>query len=348
MGTPRTISVRFIGQAAVWGSSFLLIKVALEGFSPYQLVTGRVVVAALLLYAVARRRGARLASGLRMWFTVTVSALLALVFPYWLLSVGETSVPAGTAGTLVGATPLLTLALAAILHRKRRPGIREVAGFVLGFAGLVVILRPWRSSAGPTWGLLACLVAAASYAAGYVYADHITASHAARPTRDLAPLGWAASQLIAGSGVLLVAFPILGLTPVTASPDVVAAIVGLGIGASGIATLWLFQLVVAIGPANASAVDYLVPGFAVLAGALAFREHLPLTLIAGGTIMLGGLAVAEGRLRAPGWARLSRRASAPGGRCRRTGCAVRPRTEPAGGSVPAKIEFQDQHRPCVG
>lgn len=307
MGTPVTTTIRFIGQAAVWGTSFLLIKVALEGFSPYQLVTGRLVVAALILFAVARWRGVRLASGLRMWSTVTISALLALVFPYWLLSVGETSVSASTAGTLVGATPLLTLTLAAMLHRKRRPGIRRIIGFAFGFAGLVVVLRPWQSAAGSTWGLLACLAAATSYAAGYVYADHITASRAAGTAGMLTPLGLAASQLIAGSGVLLVGFPIVGLSPVTATPAVTAAIVALGIGASGIASLWYFQLVAAIGPANASAVDYLVPVFAILAGALALREHIPIALVAGGMIMLGGLALAEGRLRAPAWVRLSRR-----------------------------------------
>lgn len=308
MSTRLATTVRFVGQAAVWGTSFLLIKVALEGFSPYQLVTGRVVVAALLLFAVAHWRGVRLASGVRTWATVAVSALLALVLPYWLLSVGETAVSASTAGTLIGATPLLTLTLGAILQRQR-PGIRRVMGFVLGFVGLVVIVQPWHSAAGSMWGLLACLSAAASYAAGYVYADRITASRAAGTAGTLTPLGLAASQLVAASVVLLVMFPVAGMTPVTAAPPAIAAMIALGIGASGIASLWYFQLVAAIGPADASAVDYLVPVFAVLAGALALGEHIPVSLIIGGLVMLGGLAVAEGRLRAPGWGRKSQRAA---------------------------------------
>ena len=306
MSTHPTTTVRFIGQAAVWGTSFLLIKVALEGFSPYQLVTGRVVVAAALLFVVARWRGVRLASGLRTWITVTISALLALVFPYWLLSVGETSVSASTAGTLIGATPLLTLTLGAVLHR-RRPGIRRMAGFALGFVGLAVILQPWHSAAGSMWGLLACLAAATSYAAGYVYADYITASKTPGTAGGLTPLGLAASQLVAASAVLLVMFPVMGMTPVTLTPSAIVAMVALGIGASGIASLWYFQLVSAIGPANASAVDYLVPAFAVLAGALALGEHVPAALIVGGIIMLGGLAIAEARIRALSWTRNSQR-----------------------------------------
>lgn len=302
MSTRMATAARFVGQAAVWGTSFLLIKVALEEFSPYQLVTGRVVVAALVLFAVARWRGVRLAAGLRTWVTVTISALLALVFPYWLLSVGETSVSASTAGTLIGATPLLTLTLGAILHRQR-PGLRRVAGFLFGFVGLVVILQPWHAAAGSGWGLLACLAAAASYAAGYVYADHITASRAAGTAGALTPLGLAASQLVAASAVLLVVFPIAGMTPVSLAPAAIVSTVALGIGASGVASLWYFQLVAAIGPANASAVDYLVPVFAVLAGALALGEHIPAALVIGGIIMLGGLAIAEGRLRTPSWAR---------------------------------------------
>ena len=306
MGTRATTTVRFVGQAAVWGTSFLLIKIALEGFSPYQLVTGRVVVAALLLFAVARLRGVRLASRLRTWVTVTISAVLALVFPYWLFNVGETSVSASTAGTLIGATPLLTLALGAVVHRQR-PGVRRVIGFVLGFVGLVVILQPWHSAAVSMWGLLACVTAAASYAAGYVYADYITAAKAAGTAGGLTPLGLAASQLVAASAVLLVMFPIAGMTPVTVTPGAIAAVVALGIGASGIASLWYFQLVADIGPANASAVDYLVPVFAVLAGALALGEHIPAALIVGGIVMLGGLAIAEGRVRAPSWTRKSQR-----------------------------------------
>ena len=299
MSTHGTTTVRFTGQAAVWGASFLLIKVALGGFSPYQLVTTRVLVAALVLLAVARWRNARLVSGLRAWAAVAVSALLSLVFPYWLLSVGETTVPASTAGTLIGATPLLTLALGGLLHRQQRPGVRRITGFALGFIGLTVILQPWQSAAGSARGLAACLAAAASYAAGYVYADHITASRAAGTADALTPLGLAASQLVAASGLLLAAFPIAGMTPVTAHPSAIAAVIALGIGASGIATLWYFQLVAAMGPANASAVDYLVPVFAVLAGALALGEHVPVTLITGGIIMLAGLALAEGRLRLP-------------------------------------------------
>lgn len=296
MGRQSGTILRFVGQAAVWGTSFPLIKVALAGFSPYQLVTGRVVVAALVLCSVARWRGARLASGLRMWTTVVMSALLALVFPYWFLSVGETTVSASTAGTLIGATPLVTLALGSVLRRQQRPGLRRIAGFVLGFAGLAVILQPWHSGSGSGWGLAACLAAAASYAAGYVYADHITASRAPGTAGVLTPLGLAASQLVAAAVLLLAGFPLAGLTPVTVAHSAIAAMIALGVGASGIASLWYFQLVAAIGPANASAVDYLVPVFAILAGVVALGEPLPVTLVAGGIVMLAGLALAEGRL----------------------------------------------------
>lgn len=297
MSTHLTTALRFVGQAAVWGTSFLLIKVALESFSPYQLATARIVVAALLLLAVAGWRGAKLASGLRAWSTIAVSALLALVLPYWLLSAGETSVSASTAGILIGATPLLTLALGSTLHRHRKAGPRRLVGFSLGFLGLIAILQPWQFASDSAWGLAACLGAAASYAAGYVYADHIAAASAAGAAGILAPLGLAASQLLAAAAMLLAAFPFVGWTPVSIHPAAITAAVALGVGASGIATLWYFQLVAAIGPANASAVDYLVPVFAVLAGALVLGEHVPATLLGGGAIMLGGLAVAEGRVR---------------------------------------------------
>lgn len=285
--------IRFVGQAAVWGTSFLLIKVALHGFAPYYLVLARVSVAALLLWTIARRRGATPARGTRAWALIVISAMLSIVAPYWLLSAGETHTGAGTAGALIGATPLLTLALAAATSSGRtRVAAHRVVGFALGFAGLLLILQPWRSSSS-AWGVWACLAASASYAAGYVFADRAMAGG---PTSEVTPIGLAASQLIAADGVLLTAAPFVGPMHHLPNLSAAAAVIVLGVGASGVATLWYFQLVADLGAADAAAVDYLVPVFAVLTGAVALGESVPPSLFVGGAVLLAGLAIAEGRL----------------------------------------------------
>ena len=143
------------------------------------------------LDAPARRSvsSRRRAAGTSTWGHLTVAAAFGNVVPFLLLSYGEQTTGAGLAGVLVGSTPLLTLALAAVALHTERPTPRKAVGLLVGFVGGVLVVGPWRDSSGSLAGQVACLGAALSYAVGFVYVRRFL------PPRGLAPLALAAAQL---------------------------------------------------------------------------------------------------------------------------------------------------------
>ena len=118
-------TARLLTLALLWGSSFTFIKMSLEGLAPGQVVLFRLALGALLLLSFAALRGVRLPAGRRTWGLIAVAATLGNVAPFLLLSYGEQTATAGVAGALVGATPLLTLGIAAAVIPAERLGTRR-------------------------------------------------------------------------------------------------------------------------------------------------------------------------------------------------------------------------------
>jgi drug/metabolite transporter (DMT)-like permease len=285
-------ALRYLTLAAIWGSSFTFIKVALEGLTPSQLVLARLAIGALFLAGVACARRVGLPRGRGTWGAITAAAIFGTVAPFLLLSYGERGASAGTAGILIGTTPLITLGLAAILLPDEKVDATRLAGLVLGFAGVVVVVASTtNSSAGTIGGDLACLGAAASYAAGFVIARRYLTP------RGLPPLSLAAGQLTASTLLLLVFMPVFPWVTPHATGHALPATLALGLAGTGVAYVIYFRLIGDIGATNASTVNYLVPIFAVLIGGLALGETVPAGTILGGAIVVTGIAIAERRLR---------------------------------------------------
>jgi drug/metabolite transporter (DMT)-like permease len=284
---------RFLLQAAIWGSSFALIRVALTDLSASLLVLGRLGLAAIALTIVARVRGVSLVRGRSAWVRVSVAAVLGNVAPYLLLSYGEGSTSAAVAGVLVGATPMLTVLIAAVALRGERTGPWATGGYVLGFTGVLLVLSPWGQELGSGWARLACLGAAASYAGGYVYVRRFLSGTG---NDDVTPLGLAASQLIAATAVQAAITPGLPWQAPHLGWRSAAAVLVLGLLATGFATILYFRLIADIGAGPAAAVDYLVPVFAVGFAIVLLGEPLTWTLLIGGLTVLAGMALVEGRL----------------------------------------------------
>ena len=281
---------RFVLQAAIWGSSFALIQVALRDMSAAVLVLVRVAMGAAILTLIARARGARLTTGVRTWGHVAIAAVLGNVAPYLLLAYGEEHAAAALAGVLVGGTPLLTVLAAAALLPEERTNARQVTGYVVGFAGVILVLEPWGTSSGPVWARLACLGAAASYALGYVYVRRFLS------TTTVSPMGMAAPQLIAATAIQAVATPLLGWHVGQLHLHSMLCVAILGLLGTGYATVLYFRLIADIGPSAAASVDYLVPVFAVVFAVVLLGESLRLNMLAGGAVVLVGVALVEGRL----------------------------------------------------
>ena len=283
----------------IWGGSFLGVAMALRGFGPLSIAAGRIGIAAAILTALAFATGPGLPAfdtgrGRRIWLHCIGMGLFSNALPFALLSWAQRQVTSGFAGISMAVVPLMVLPLAHVFVPGERMTWPKVAGFVLGFAGVVVLIGPAGLGAGNADGVarLACIAASCSYAVGAIV------------TR-LAPsgpyLGFAAGGLLVAAGLILP--PALFLEGLPADPPL-AAILGvlyLGIFPTALATVMLVFVVQSAGPSFMSLVNYQVPVWAVLLGMLALGEELPHQFLGALLLILGGLAVSQlWRRRPPG------------------------------------------------
>lgn len=287
---PNATVLRFLALALLWGSSFTLIKVSLEGLSPAQLVLARLVLGAAVLAGVAALRHVRLPRGAAVWGHLAGAALFGNVLPFLLLSYGERTAGAGIAGVLIGATPLLTLTIAYAALAAERATARKVAGLVAGFLGIVLVLAPWRTAGGALGGELACAGAALSYAVSFVYVRRFLSP------RGLPPLALATGQLLVAVALQAAVSPLLEWGAVRLTGRVAVSIALLGALCTGLAYVLYFRLIADIGATSASAVNYVVPIAAVLVGVAFLGEAVTWNVVAGGVVVLLGMAYAENRL----------------------------------------------------
>ncbi|RDI34891.1 DMT family transporter [Lentzea flaviverrucosa] len=281
---------RFLLLALLWGSSFTFIKVSLEGLTPGQLVLSRLILGAAVLLSIAAIRKVALPRSVQVWGHIAAAGLFGNVIPFLLLSYGEKSTGAGIAGVLIGATPLLTLALATAALPTERATSRKAVGLALGFVGVVLLIGPWHESLGSLSGRMACFGAAVSYAIGFVYVRKYLSP------LGLAPLSLAASQLVSAAVLQAVVTPFLAWRTPDFTGPVTLSIVLLGLFSTGLAYVLYFRLIGDVGATTASAVNYVVPVFAVLVSVLFLGEHVTWNLLAGGLVVLVGVAYAENRM----------------------------------------------------
>lgn len=290
----RKALAMFVTQAAIWGSSFSMIKLANRGLTPAQLVFVRLLLGAGVLAAAALIVSVSLRMSARTWVHTAVASVFANVIPYLLLSYGEQHASASIGGVLVAGTPMLTLLLSVVVFVQETATLRKVLGFILGFIGVIIVLSPWSDAGGSVLARLACFGAAVSYAVGYAYVGRFMNSD------DNHPLTLATNQLVAATALMV---PVLALAPWRTphwDTQVITGVVLLGALSSGFANILYFGLIRAAGASTASAVDYLVPIFAVVFGVLILGERLHASVLLGGVIVLIGMALSEGRLHLPG------------------------------------------------
>jgi len=280
--------LRVATLALLWGSSFVWIDLALQSFSPVQITWGRLLLGALVLTTIVRRRLVGILRNVRLLPHLAVAALLATAAPYLLFALSEQHIPSNLAGALNATTPIWTLLLALATRTQGRTDAVQVAGLVLGLAGVVLMLQPWTSASSTGAALLGsalALVAAASYGAGYVYvAAKIT------PTGlEATPL--AAAQLLTASVLLVPAAPFGAFDAVSPSALPVVALLVLGIGGTGVAYLLLYRIITDDGPVAAAAVTYLLSVVAVVLGAVVLDDPLSWSMVLGVAAVLVGVAL---------------------------------------------------------
>lgn len=274
----------------LWGSAFLLTKLAVESISPPHVVAGRLVVAALLLVPLAILVAQRPKHGSHLFLFMALIALFGNALPFSLITWGQQSIDSGLAGILMAVMPLATLSLAHFLVPGERLTPYRVVGFALGFTGVVVImgpesLRPLLDGGGQLLPMLAVLGGALCYAVAAILAR-------LRPPGD-ALTSAAATTLLA---VFMVAPFVLATGQAQSlAPSVhsITSVAALGAFSTALATVLYFRLIKTAGPAFVSQLNYFIPLWAVLVGMVFLDEHLELRHLLALCLILGGVLVAQ-------------------------------------------------------
>lgn len=279
-----------ITLAALWGPSFLFIKVAVEEIPPLTLVLGRVAVGTAFLLIVLLSQGRRLPTDRRLWRHLAVVAMLHNALPWVLLSWGEQYIDSALASILNGTTPLFTIILAHFLVAGDRMTVPKMLGVLLGFAGLFLLILPSLSGGAQasTWGLLAVTAAAAVYGVAMIYSrNHL---------RGLPPLVAPASQLLLATGYMLPVALLVDRPWTLDRPSTVAlgSLFLLGILGTGLAFIVYYRLLETANPTYISMVTYVIPVFGVILGVLVLGEQLTWYALAGFALILLGVMVVNG------------------------------------------------------
>lgn len=281
------ISIAALGL--IWGGTFMVITVALRGYGPLTVACARTTLGAvtLLLLCAALRRPWPTWSPRMFWY-VLVGALFSTAIPFALLSWGQQHVPSAFAGLSMAAVPLFVLPLAHFMVAGDRLTWRKSSGFLLGFAGAAVLLGPGIFAAGSgdlvALGRLACVAAALCYA---------ISSIATRLTPSMDAIVLSAVGLVLGAVVLIPAMLIYEGVPEVNGTLPTLAILFLGFVPTAFAALLRVSVIRTAGPSFMTLVNYQVPVWSLVLGALVLSEALPGRFYGALALIFAGLILSQ-------------------------------------------------------
>lgn len=281
--------------AAMWGGSFLFIRLGVTDFGVAPLIAVRVGIGTLFLLGVLfSRRPARESAAVlraRAWPLFVVGVLNSAA-PFCLFAWAELTLSAGVTSVINATTPLFG-AVVAYLWLKDRLSHARVAGLVVGFVGVLALVGDQiLLQAGDGVSPLATAAAAgAALLAALLYG--IAASYTKRHLTGVDPLTVAAGTM-AGATIALIPFAVATWPATPISTGAWAAVVALGVLCTGVAYLLYFSLIAAIGPARTITVTFVIPVFGILWGALFLGERVSVGMAAACATILVGTALATG------------------------------------------------------
>lgn len=273
--------------SAIWGSSFLFVKLAVETAPAASSTAVRLAVGALTMIVIARLAGQGLPRGRHIWGMICLAALFGNALPFTLISWGEEVIDSANAAILMAVMPLTTIFLAHFLTADEKLNPWKGAGVLLGIAGLVVLIGPGKimQLGGDVFRQLAVAGAAACYGANAV----ITRSLVGLPRRAMV------ASVLSVSFVMLLPVALYVDQPWTLRPSAMSwgAMILLGFLHTALATLLMFTIVSRQGASFFSQINFLIPMFGVLWGVMALREVPPPNAYLALGLILAGIAVAR-------------------------------------------------------
>ncbi len=282
-----------LGLSCCWGSSFLMIDVALENFSPAAIAFLRISIGAVLLWAIVVVRGLAVPKSLRLLCGLAAGGVLITSLPFTLIAWGQQQIDSGLAAVLNATTAIFGTLLAAILFKDERLTTTKALGVAAGFCGVVVVIgiESLQQINVSSLAQYAVLAAAVSYAFGGASGKMLI--------REGSPVVHAAGMTTCGALFLV---PFIGIKPdglqVFLAADIrsMAAILWLGVVSTAVAYLFYYSLLRAAGVANLLLCTLIIAPIAITLGAIFLDEVLTLQVWAGFALVAFGLALIDGRV----------------------------------------------------
>ncbi|HIF7992340.1 TPA: DMT family transporter [Morganella morganii] len=294
MNSKTAAAFAFLG--IIWGTNFIFMRQASEWISPVQIVFLRVLCGFVPIAVMAWMQKAVRREHLKYTGHFLVMALLATVIYYWAFASGTSLLLSGVSGVLSGAIPLFSFIVAAIFLRQEKITVMRLCGLMLGFAGVILIAKPWQVSgesislAGVGYMILGSL----SVGISFVYAKKFLAD------KQIAPLALSTYQIGLALVILACITPFTGITAIAQdSTASLGLIIGLGLLGTGVAYLTYYYLILNLGAVVASSVTYIPPVVALIVGFLAANEQLGVTEILSMVLIMSGVFLLQRPSRRP-------------------------------------------------
>lgn len=283
---------RFIALGLVWGSSFLLVKLIIDEFTPVGIAFWRSTAGAIVLLAICRFRREKLPTNRRHLVHLLVISILFGIAPTLLVTLGAEGITSSVGGVLSATIPTATALATFTFFPSQRATANQLVGIVLGFLGIFLISEVFLGVGENELSSVALvLLATFCYGIGLPYSK-----------RFVVPLGYsgmalAAAQVTIAAVALLPIALFAGSTRGTPSLDAVVFLTILGVFGSGFAFVWNLQVLESAGSTIASSVTYITPLVAALLGFIVLGERLDLLQILGVIIVVVSSAVVHERIR---------------------------------------------------
>ncbi|GAA3899695.1 drug/metabolite transporter (DMT)-like permease [Microbacterium invictum] len=288
-----TILVQFVFTGIIWGSSFLFMKVALEGISPAQVVLARLVLGGLTLGLFVLLRRERLPRRRVVWAHMTVLACSFCVIPFLLFSWAQQHVTSGLASIYNATTPIMTAIMAWLVFRVEKLNAVQITGILVGISGVMVIIAPWQGLdfSQSLVAQFTILGATACYGFSLAYMRRFASN------TGMSALTFSFLNIGIAAVIMVALAPLIATTPVRLDPWIIGSLLLLGCLGTGVAYIWNQNVLRAWGPTRASTVTYITPVVGVILGVIVLGEHLSWNEPAGAVLVFLGILLAQDRLR---------------------------------------------------
>lgn len=294
MNSKTAAAFAFLG--IIWGTNFIFMRQASEWISPVQIVFLRVLCGFVPIAVMAWMQKAVRREHLKYTGHFLVMALLATVIYYWAFASGTSLLLSGVSGVLSGAIPLFSFIVAAIFLRQEKITLVRLCGLMLGFAGVILIAKPWQVSGDSISlaGVGYMIMGSLSVGISFVYAKKFLAD------KQIAPLALTTYQIGLALLILACITPFTGITAIAQdSTASLGLIIGLGLLGTGVAYLTYYYLILNLGAVVASSVTYIPPVVALIVGFLAANEQLGVTEILSMVLIMSGVFLLQRPSRRP-------------------------------------------------